>query len=214
MVMLPRFLKFIYYCTIVAAFCSNMIVVSQTTTLSVLGAGLALRGPDQSMMTATDGLYEERGSVFAAFGVGLACTVGSVVICVWLILHWEAALCCCLFTVVTGRMIWLNYQRVQRRFMFDESETVDFSDIMNGPISIPYSRKNGVSAKGYGRRNNRGGTRLDLKRSTSTPLEVDDGGDDSDEWQQSQRLLQDQDIMKRRQRSARSPENQLHIQTI
>jgi hypothetical protein len=214
MVMLPRFLKFIYYCTIVAAFCSNMIVVSQTTTLSVLGAGLALRGPDQSMMTATDGLYEERGSVFAAFGVGLACTVGSVVICVWLILHWEAALCCCLFTVVTGRMIWLNYQRVQRRFMFDESETVDFSDIMNGPISIPYSRKNGVSAKGYGRRNNRGGTRLDLKRSTSTPLEVDDGGDDSDEWQQSQRLLQDQDIMKRRQRSARSPEKQLHIQTI
>jgi hypothetical protein len=211
LIMLPRFLKFFYYCTIVAAFCSNMIVVSQTTTLSVLGAGLALRGPDQSMMTATDGLYEERVSVFAAFGVGLACTVGSVVICVWLILHWEAALCCSLFTMVTGRTIWLNYQRVQRRFMFDESETVDFSDIMNGPISLPYSRKNGMSAKGHGRRSNRGGNMRDLKRGISMPLGVDNDDDNGDEWQQQSHRLQDQDIMKRRQRS---PEKQVPIQTI
>jgi hypothetical protein len=187
-----------------------MIVVSQTTILTVLGAGLALRGPDQSMMTATDGLYEERGSVFAAFGVGLACTVGSVVICVWLILHWEAALCCSLLTLVTGRTIWLNYQRVKRRFMFDESETVDFSDIMNGPISLPYSRKNGTSVKkGHGRRN-RVGTRLNGR--AYSPLDVDEGADDSDEWQQqAQRLLRNQDIIKRRQRS---PERQVPLQTI
>lgn len=133
---LPRLLKFLYYITIVSAFCANMIVVSHTTTLSVLGAGMALRGPDGSMMTATDGLYEERRSVFKIFGFGLACTVGSVVVCVWLILHWESALVCMIMTLLTCRKIHQNYLRVMHRFSFDESETVDFHDIMEGPAAI------------------------------------------------------------------------------
>ncbi|KAG7347367.1 hypothetical protein IV203_016072 [Nitzschia inconspicua] len=210
-IIMPRCLKFFYYCTILSAFCANMIVVSQTTTLSVLGAGLALRGPDGSMLTATDGLYEERGSVFKAFGFGMACTVGSVVLSVWLILHWEAALCCSLLTIFTGRTIWVNYQRVQKKFTYDESETVDFSDIMNGPISIPFSRKKGVFSRGNPRNTTNSNTR-DIRRGFSAPLEIDDGGEDSDDWQQqSQRFLRDQDIVKRRQRS---PNHDVQIQTI
>lgn len=136
MIPVARFLKFLYYATIVAAFCANMIVVSQTTTLSVLGAGLALRGPDGSMMTATDGIYNERSSVFWYFAFGLASTVGSVTICVWLMLHWESALCCMIIVLFTCRTIWNNYKRVERRFYYDESETVDFRDIMEGPANI------------------------------------------------------------------------------
>ena len=136
MKLFPRILKFTYYCVIVSAFCANMIVVSHTTALSVLGAGMALRGPDGSMMTATDGLYEERKTVFFIFGVGLACTVGSVVIIVWIILQWESAICCMMIALITCRTIWRNYQRVQQRFDFDESETVDFRDIMEGPAAI------------------------------------------------------------------------------
>lgn len=132
----PRILKFIYYCTIVSAFCANMIVVSHTTTLSVLGAGMALRGPDGSMMTATDGLYEERRVVFKIFGIGLACTVGSVVCCGWILLHWESALVCMGLTLYTCRTIWRNYIRATSRFRFDENETVDFRDIMEGPAAI------------------------------------------------------------------------------
>lgn len=113
-----------------------MVVVSHTTTLSVLGAGMALRGPDGSMMTATDGLYEERMAVFKIFGIGLVCTVGSVVICVWLILHWESALVCMVITVLACRTIYQNYMRVMNRFSFNESETVDFRDIMEGPAAI------------------------------------------------------------------------------
>ena len=131
-----RLLKIIYYGVIVGAFCANMLVVSHTTTLSVLGAGLALRGPDGSMMTATDGLYEERRSVFYAFGVGLALTVGSVLVSVWLLLRAEAAIVCWIVTVITCRKIYMNYRRVTRHFEFDESDTVDFSDIMNGPAAI------------------------------------------------------------------------------
>ena len=136
MMWLPRILKFIYYITIVSAFCANMIVVSHTTALSVLGAGMALRGPDGSMMTATDGFYEERMAVFKIFGYGLACTVGSVVICVWLILHWESALICMIMTIFTCRTIYRNYQRVSKRFGFDESQTVDFRDILEGPAAF------------------------------------------------------------------------------
>jgi len=133
---LCRLLKIVYYGVIVGAFCANMLVVSHTTALSVLGAGLALRGPDGSMMTATDGLYEERRSVFYTFGVGLALTVGSVLVGVWLLLRAEAAIVCWIVTLLTCRKIYTNYRRVKRHFLFDENDTVDFSDIMNGPAAI------------------------------------------------------------------------------
>eukprot|EP00934_Nitzschia_sp_Nitz4_P007834 Nitzschia sp. Nitz4//scaffold229_size32011//11797//12905//NITZ4_007917-RA/size32011-snap-gene-0.3-mRNA-1//-1//CDS//3329542853//7824//frame0 len=145
--LVARVIKFGYYLMIVSAFCANMVVVSHTTVLSVLGAGMALRGPDGSMMTATDGLYEERKSVFASFGMGLACTVGSVVLGVWLLLKWEAALCCMVITLITCRTIWTNYERVQQRFSFDESQTVDFRDIMEGPAAIQ-----AVPLLGFGKR--------------------------------------------------------------
>jgi hypothetical protein len=134
--LVARVLKLCYYTVIVSAFSANLLVVAHTTALSVLGAGLALRGPDGSMMTATDGLYEERRSVFNVFGIGLALTVGSVLISVWLILRCEAAFVCWLITLWTCRKMWENYKRVRERFGFDESETVDFSDIMDGPAAI------------------------------------------------------------------------------
>ena len=131
-----RVLRCIYYGVIAGAFCANMLVVAHTTALSVLGASLALRGPDGSMMTATDGLYEERKSVFNVFGYGLACTLGSVVLCVWIILHWEAALACMIITLITIRKVYENYHRVTRRFDFDENDTVDFKDIFEGAANI------------------------------------------------------------------------------
>jgi hypothetical protein len=113
-----------------------MMVVAHTTALSVLGAGLALRGPDGSMVTATDGLYEERKYVFKVFGYGLSCTVSAVVICVWLFLHWEAALICMGVSSYTGYKIYASYLRVVTLFEYDESETVDFTDIFDGPAAI------------------------------------------------------------------------------
>ena len=148
-----RALKFFYYLTITSAFCANMLVVAQTTILSVLGAGLALRGPDGSMMTATDGLYEERTSVFGAFGVGLVCTLGSVVLCVWIILHWEAAVVCMFITLFTCRKVYANYRRICRRFGFDENETVDFRDIFDGPANIRYYARHNSKKRSSGNGN-------------------------------------------------------------
>lgn len=121
-----------YYTMIVMAFCSNIIVVSQTTVLSVLGAGLALRGPDSSsMIIATDALYEERKFVFTIFAVGLTCTLGSVLNGVWLMLPFYAALLCCIVASFTCYIIYTNYQRISNKLDYDESQTVDFYEFMS-----------------------------------------------------------------------------------
>ena len=135
--LIPRTLKFIYYCLITTAFCCNLLVVAQTTLLSVLGTALALRGPDGSMIWATDGLYHERKSIFCAFGVGLATTIGSVLVIVWLILSPEASVVCMSITIFTCLRLYKSYLRIVSSFEFDESETVDFSDIFeSGPAAI------------------------------------------------------------------------------
>jgi hypothetical protein len=215
---LPRFLKFVYYITIVSAFCANMIVVSHTTALSVLGAGMALRGPDGSMMVATDEMYIERKHVFRIFGYGLACTVGSVLICVWLILQWEAALACMILTYMTCRTIWQNYERVHQKFYYDESQTVDFRDIMEGPAAIQAVPWKGVTAAFRG-------AKQAPRKSASVPLEVDDDSRSYDsrsydrfdmEWQSNQNSDHKSDRVKRRTKtSPPNSNNQEHyIQTI
>lgn len=147
--LIPRVLKFFYYVFITSAFCANILVVSQTTMLSLLGSSLALRGPDGSMITATDGLYEERRTVFFAFATGLICTVVSVVLVVWIMLSPESAMVCMSVTIFTGFQIYTQYMRVLNRFNFDESETVTFNDIFDGPAAIM------AVPMGWGRRGNR-----------------------------------------------------------
>jgi len=133
-----RGLHVMYYTLITAAFGCNMRVVAQTTALSVLGAGLALRGPDGSMGVATDCLYGERRKVFSTFAAGLGLTVGSLMVAVWLVLQWEAAFVCWLVSIFTARAIWSNYHRIKTKLEFDERETVDFGDLMNsGPVLAP-----------------------------------------------------------------------------
>ena len=87
---------------ITAAFCPSTFVVAQTTILSAFGASLTHRGTDGSMMTATDGFYHDCVTVFRAFDQGLVFTMGSVVIAVWLHIHWEASVICYSIYVFTS----------------------------------------------------------------------------------------------------------------
>lgn len=137
----PRILKFFYYVMIISAFCCNILVVAQTCILSVMSASIALRGPDGSMMVATDGLYEERASVFKAFAYGIATTMCAVLLSVWLMLSPEAAFVCMVITMFTVHKMYQNFVRVRNRFQFSEEDTVDFNDFFSGPASIKYSRR-------------------------------------------------------------------------
>jgi hypothetical protein len=126
---LARILKIVYYAVTVGAFCANMSVVAHTTSLSVLGGSLALRGPDGSMMVATDALYSERQAVFYAFGIGLISTMASVLVLVWLLLPMEGAVLSFSVTMLGARRMYINHRRVSRALLFDESQTVSFNDI-------------------------------------------------------------------------------------
>ena len=157
--LVARCLHVVYYTLITSAFGCNLRVVAQTTALSVLGAGLALRGPDGSMGTATDCLYAERRRVFSTFAAGLGLTLSALMVAVWLVLQWEAAAVCWLVAAYTFRAIVHNYHRIQYKLDFDERETVDFGDLMNsGPVLAPeYRAKKGQKQQPtslWGRNNN------------------------------------------------------------
>jgi hypothetical protein len=96
-------------------------------------------------------MYHERATVFRAFGYGLLLTIGSVVMCVWLHLHWEASLVCCSISVFTIKRMRDTYYRITKKFDFDESLTVDFHDIFEGPAAIqavPLSLWRGMGGMG------------------------------------------------------------------
>ena len=177
----PRIMKLLYYTTITSALCANIFVVGQTTILSVMGASLALRGPDGSMMTATDGLYKERSAVFKAFGYGLAATLCSVVLGVWLILPPEAAFLSMICTCFTGRLLKQQYYRIRQKFEFNEEDTVDFSDLFDGPgnvnvdVATPRTKKKGLGGfmNGYGGRNR-------IKQSPNTSFKETSSSDDEE----------------------------------
>mmetsp|Transcript_20159 Transcript_20159/g.43443 ORF Transcript_20159/g.43443 Transcript_20159/m.43443 type:complete len:266 (-) Transcript_20159:1116-1913(-) len=202
-VIIPRTLKFVYYVCITSAFCANILVVAQTTILSVLGASLALRGPDGSMMTATDGLYLERAMVFRNFGYGLVLTIGSVLMVVWLHLHWEASIVCCALAVFTMKSMRDTYYRVLKKFDFDESLTVDFQDIFDGPAAITAVPVRRIFAEGMRGIGLSGGRGVDRKLST------DAGGKLSfDE------LDEEEVAMVRRQRMTNGSRQNSSLQTV
>lgn len=198
-----RAIKFIYYITITAAFCSNILVVAQSTALSVLGSSMALRGPDGSMISATDSMYEERKPVFFASGVGLTTTVLSVIAAVWLILSPEAAIVCVSITIFTMMRMYRAWLRIQRSFGFDENETVDFTDIFEGPAAIM-----GVSTRGRSWLRDRssgmlGGTNdRELKQKGSAQIDTDDSLSSSENGYDSRcRMIPNKNTPNRNNRS-------------
>ena len=71
--------------------------------------------PFDTALLATDGLYHERNMVFRVFGYGLVLTIGSVVMVVWLHLHWEASLVCCLISLYTIMMMKQTHTRLVKK---------------------------------------------------------------------------------------------------
>ncbi len=144
--------------------------------------------------------------------------MGGLLICVWPILELDAALACLLLTFMTCRTIWKNYQRVRHTFYYDESQTVDFRDIMEGPAAIQSAPWKSMTATLRG-------AKQAPKKSASVPLEVDDDSRSYDsrsydrfdmEWQSNQNSDHKSDRVKRRTKtSPPNSNNQEHyIQTI
>mmetsp|Transcript_25867 Transcript_25867/g.80994 ORF Transcript_25867/g.80994 Transcript_25867/m.80994 type:complete len:196 (-) Transcript_25867:452-1039(-) len=126
-----RHLKFIYYCLVIISLGANMFCVVTTAALSILGTGLALRGPDGSMVTAVEGMYAERARCFLSFGVGVLALQGSAMFGAWIIMEVETAACCTILLLMLGFSTFRAVRRIQIRLAFDESEAVDFNDVFS-----------------------------------------------------------------------------------
>ena len=84
----PWALKLVYLLTTTTAMCLELIAVMSTMLLSVMGPGLALRGPNGSMDVAIQGMLEEYQSAYHHFVLGLVIFHCPVALFGWLKYPW------------------------------------------------------------------------------------------------------------------------------
>ena len=83
--------KLLYCLGITVCMCLSLDLVLATTAITMLGPGLALRGPDGSMHTAVDGILHEFELVSRLFRATIGWFLGLVVVWVSLSLSLSAA---------------------------------------------------------------------------------------------------------------------------
>ena len=74
-------IKLLYMLTTTTAMGFELIAVMNTTLLSMVGPGLALRGPDGSMHNAVQGMMTHYRFTLACFTLGLVCFMLSALLC-------------------------------------------------------------------------------------------------------------------------------------
>jgi hypothetical protein len=77
-----------YLCVTVTAMGFELIAVINAMLCSMLGPGLALRGPDGSMHRAVDEMLEEYRLTFFFFGIGLVAFHFSAILFAWVEFIW------------------------------------------------------------------------------------------------------------------------------
>eukprot|EP00928_Gymnodinium_smaydae_P066991 TRINITY_DN49932_c0_g1_i2.p1 TRINITY_DN49932_c0_g1~~TRINITY_DN49932_c0_g1_i2.p1 ORF type:complete len:241 (-),score=39.97 TRINITY_DN49932_c0_g1_i2:172-846(-) len=125
-----RVLQGVFYVFATVTLVANLRCVTMTTCISVMGTGLALRGPEGSMVKAVEEMYKQRAAVFRSFAVGIICCCLSMATIAWIKMQpIPAALC-------NGVLLWAlaSFVRTSRAhfesFKFDEGETVTLDDIL------------------------------------------------------------------------------------
>jgi len=132
-----RILCFVYYTMVTVSLCANLFCVGETTTLSVFGTSLSLRGPDGSMIRAVDGMYEERYQIFQTFAVGIFSLFGAMAFGSLLTLQIETALSTSFILAFGAYRLYDNSWRLVKKFGFDESDSISFDDILGMDMSVP-----------------------------------------------------------------------------
>ncbi len=120
----PFMLKLLYLLVTTTAMCFELVAVMNTTLLSMMGPGLALRGPDGSMHPAVDGMMVEYKTAYIAFVLGLIFFHFSAALFGWLMFNWAVSLSVTL-CVVGSLFLLLRYaSRVYTRFRLPVDEVI------------------------------------------------------------------------------------------
>jgi hypothetical protein len=120
----PYVLKLSYQMVTGTSMCLELIAVMNTTLLSMLGPGLALRGPEGAMHPAVDGMVEEYQLAYFNFVLGLVFFHGSAAIYPWLSEHWAVSIIVSAVVAFSLHLLLRFAARVHARFKLDESEAV------------------------------------------------------------------------------------------
>jgi len=123
----PYLIKLLYMLTTTTAMGFELIAVMNTTLLSMVGPGLALRGPDGSMHPAVDGMMIEYRLAFYSFFSGLVSFHLSAALFGWMMFwpdHWAVAMCLTL-TIILSLYALLRYAtRVYMRFRLPSQDVI------------------------------------------------------------------------------------------
>jgi hypothetical protein len=119
-----------FYTFAVFTLVANLRCVAMTTCITVMGTGLALRGPEGSMAHAVEGMYKQRFAVFLTFGLGISsCLISAFFLC-WIKMRAVAATSCSLL------IVWAMFSLVKltldyrKFFNFSEDESVSLDDLL------------------------------------------------------------------------------------
>lgn len=117
-------LKTCYLCVTTMAMGFELIAVLNSTLCSMLGPGLALRGPDGSMHRAVDGLMLEYRLTFLFFVMGLLAFHVSALLFAWLEFSWPVALAMTVALVTFVYGMWRYFKRIYKRFSLDREHMI------------------------------------------------------------------------------------------
>ena len=130
-------LKALYLCVTTAAMGFELIAVLNSTLCSMLGPGLALRGPDGSMHRAVDGLMLEYRLTFVFFSMGLVAFHLSALIFAWLEFSMPVALAMTMALLMFVYGMFRYAVRIYMRFALSTDRMVtgkfEFGDEPRGP---------------------------------------------------------------------------------
>jgi len=117
-------LKTCYLCVTTFAMGFELIAVLNSTLCSMLGPGLALRGPDGSMHRAVDGLMLEYRLTFLFFTMGLIAFHVSALLFAWLEFSWPVALAMTLALLMFIYGMVRYFKRIYQRFALDSDHYI------------------------------------------------------------------------------------------
>ena len=130
-------LKTLYLTVTTAAMGFELIAVLNSTLCSMLGPGLALRGPDGSMHRAVDGLMLEYRLTFVFFSMGLVAFHLSALIFAWLEFSMPVALAMTMALLMFVYGMFRYAVRIYMRFALSTDRMVtgkfEFGDEPRGP---------------------------------------------------------------------------------
>ena len=140
------------YVSAITSICSNITCVSLSTITIIWGTGKALRGLEGSMDEAVDGMSKERSKIFNAFALGLAGNLMTVMSTCFIVMSPPMSYILMAVVLYTASFIYLNAQRIQKRFNLAESDSVQLDDLTRFPTSSSLSQGYHPGKAGYDNR--------------------------------------------------------------